>query len=425
MQVFLTRVLRAAPHELPALGWAFAYFFLLLCSYYILRPVRDAFAVEAGSRVVQWLITATFIAMLALVPAFGWLCARLPRTRLLPAVYVFFAANLVAFCFFAAAPSPIAAGAFFVWLSVFNLFAVSVFWSFMSDIFDTAQAARLYGTIAAGGSCGAIAGPLIARSMAAPLGIEGLLLVSAALLLATTACIAMLARWARSHPRPGEAADEPIGGSILAGLRAALGSRFLLAICGYLLCYTVLSTALYFQQLDIVRDAVPDPIERTRLFATVDLAVNSLTLLLQILAFARLSAALGPVWMLALMPLVSLAGFLWLGATPTLAALIAFGIARRVGEFAISKPAREALFTVVPREDRYKAKNFIDTVIYRGGDALSGWALGGLSAIAFVAAGISAGWIAIAIYLGARMKPWIREDASSSGQPRQSPRALP
>src|SRR3979490_1922748 len=185
MHVLASRVLRAAPPELPALGWAFAYFFLLLCSYYILRPVRDAFAVDAGSRAVQWLITATFIAMLALVPAFGWLCARLPRARLLAAVYVFFAANLVVFCFFASAPSPVAAGVFFVWLSVFNLFAVSVFWSFMSDIFDTAQAARLYGTIAAGGSCGAIAGPLVARSMAQPLGTAGLLLVSAALLLAT------------------------------------------------------------------------------------------------------------------------------------------------------------------------------------------------------------------------------------------------
>ena len=425
MRASLSRLLGAQPHELPALAYAFVYFFLLLCSYYILRPVRDAFAVDAGAGAVQWLITATFIVMLAIVPAFGWLCARLARARLLPAVYLFFAANLAAFCFFAGTPSPLAAGVFFVWLSVFNLFVVSVFWSFMSDLFDASQAARLYGTIAAGGSCGAIAGPLIARSLVGMVGTEGLLLVSAALLLATLGCIAMLARWARSHPRPGVAANAPIGGSILAGLRSVLRSRFLLAICGYLLCYTVLSTALYFQQLEIVRDAVPDPIERTRLFATVDLAVNSLTLLLQVAAFARLSAGLGITWMLALMPLVSLAGFLWLGATPTLTALIAFGIARRVGEFAISKPAREGLFTEVAREDRYKAKNFIDTVVYRGGDVLSGWALGGLPAIAFVAAGISAGWIAIAVYLGARMKPWMREDVPSSGQPRPSQRALP
>jgi AAA family ATP:ADP antiporter len=158
---------------------------------------------------------------------------------------------------------------------------------------------------------------------------------------------------------------------------------------------------------------VPDPAERTRLFASVDLAVNALTLLVQLLAFARLGGLIGPTGMLLLMPLVSLAGFLWLGASPTLAALIGFGIARRVGEFAISKPAREALFTIVPREERYKAKNFIDTVVYRGGDALAGWVLGALPALAFVAAGISAAWAAIAVYLGARMKPWTQEDAPS------------
>src|SRR5207244_2916324 len=280
MRAALCRVLRAEPHELSALAWAFAYFFLLLCSYYLLRPVRDALAVEAGTEKLQWLFTGTFAAMLALVPAFGWLCARLPRARLLPVVYAFFALNLLLFS------ARLDAALFFIWLSVFNLFVVSVFWSFMSDLFSAAQAARLYGSIAAGGSC------------------------------------------------------------------------------GYLPCYTALSPALYFAQVDIVRDAVPDAGERTRLFASVDLAVNALTLLVQVLAFARLSAALGPAWLLALMPMLSLAGFLWLGAAPVLGVLIAFGVVRRIGEFSISKPARDALFTVVPREERYKAKNFIDTVIY-------------------------------------------------------------
>jgi AAA family ATP:ADP antiporter len=410
MQTALCRVLRAEPHELPALAWAFAYFFLLLCSYYILRPVRDALAVEAGTQALQWLFTATFVVMLALVPLFGWLCARLPRTRLLPVVYGFFVLNLLGFSI------SLHTAVFFVWLSVFNLFVVSVFWSFMSDVFDTAQAARLYGAIAAGGSCGAIAGPLLAAVLSSILGNSGLLLLAALVLAATLPCILMLARWAKAHPRSGDPPPEaPLGGSILAGVRAALGSPFLLAICGYLLCYTALSTALYFQQVTIVKEAVPDPGERTRLFATIDLVVNASTLLLQVLAFSRLTALLGPGWLLALMPLVSIAGFLWLGATPTLAALIAFGVTRRVGEFAISKPAREALFTVVPREDRYKAKNFIDTVVYRGGDAASGWLFGALgAAVAFVAAGISVAWTAIAFYLGARMKSWTRDDARSS-----------
>jgi ATP:ADP antiporter, AAA family len=410
MMPLLYRVLRAEPHELPAVGWSFAYFFLLLCSYYILRPVRDALAVEAGTQALQWLFTATFVAMLALVPLFGWLCVRLPRTKLLPVVYAFFTVNLVLFSIQMSTP------VFFVWLSVFNLFVVSVFWSFMSDIFATAQAARLYGAVAAGGSCGAIAGPLLATLLSTRLGTSGLLLLAAAVLAGTIPCILMLARWAKAHPRAGDPPSEaPLGGSILAGVRAALGSPFLLAICGYLLCYTALSTALYFQQVTIVQDAVPEPGARTRLFASIDLVVNASTLVLQLLAFSRLTATLSPGWVLALMPLISIAGFLWLGATPTLAALIAFGVTRRVGEFAISKPARETLFTVVPREDRYKAKNFIDTVVYRGGDAASGWLFGALgTAVALVSAGIALAWTAIAFHLGARMKSWTRDDARSS-----------
>jgi len=404
MRSFLTRALRAEAHELPALAWAFAYFFLLLSSYYVLRPVRDALAVELGAQALQRLFTATLVAMLVLVPVFGWLASRLPRARLLPAVYAFFAVNLLAFTL------ELDARVFFVWLSVFNLFVVSVFWSFMSDIFDTRQAARLYGTVAAGGSCGAIAGPLIATLLP---NTKVLLVVSAVLLAATVVCVRMLARWARAHPRSAEpSAEAPLGGSILAGARAALTSPFLLAICGYLLCYTALSTALYFQQVEIVRDAVPDPQERTRLFASVDLLVNGLTLAIQVLAFSRLAAFLGPTGMLAAVPLLSVAGFAWLGATPTLAALIAFGVVRRVGEFAISKPAREALFTVVPREERYKAKNFIDTVVYRGGDALAGWLFAGVSA--FAAAAVAAGWTALAVFLGVRMKSWTGDDARSS-----------
>ena len=287
------------PGELAAVAWAFAYFFLLLCSYYLLRPVRDALAVDAGAQALKWLFTATFATMLALVPLFGWLCARLPRARLLPLVYGFFVINLL---LFSARLSPLV---FFVWLSVFNLFAVSVFWSYMSDLFDTEQAARLYGAIAAGGSCGAIAGPLLAAFFSKTLQHSGLLLVAAALLALTIPCISMLGRWARAHPRSGDAPPEaPLGGSILAGVRAALGSRFLLAICGYLLCYTALSTALYFQQVAIVKEAVPDMNERTRLFASVDLVVNSLTLVLQVLAFSRLTTVLTPGWLLAVVPLV-------------------------------------------------------------------------------------------------------------------------
>lgn len=404
MRGSLERLLRAQPHELAALGWAFAYFFLLLAAYYVLRPVRDAMAVQVGSGKLQWLFTATFLAMLALVPLYGWLCARLPRARFLPAVYGFFILNLLGFHFF---PDP---RVFFVWLSVFNLFAVSVFWSLMADLFDREQAARLFGAIAAGGSCGAIAGPALTAGASTALGTPNLLLLSAFLLFLALLSMLRLIAWGAKFPRAGEPpADEPIGGSVLAGLRAALSSPYLLGICAYLLCYTVLSTALYFQQIEIVGKAFPDAAERTRFFAVVDLAVNSIALIVQLTLTARLTARLGTGWMLALMPLVSIAGFAVLGASPTLAVLLVVGITRRAGEFAISKPVREALYTVVPREDRYKAKSFIDTVVYRGGDAASGWLFGllrgagfGLSALAYAAVPVAGAWLAVSFWLGRR-----------------------
>jgi AAA family ATP:ADP antiporter len=406
------RLLRAEPHELPALGWAFAYFFLLLAAYYVLRPVRDAFAVELGPGALQRLFLATFLAMLGLVPLFGWLCARLPRARLLPVVYAFFTLNLL--FFWGSLKSDLQgkqiSSIFFVWLSVFNLFAVSVFWSFMADLFDEAQAARLFGAIAAGGSAGAIAGPALTAQLATRLAPAELLLVSAFLLCLALLCIWRLNAWGRAFPRQGERPpEEPLGGSVLAGLSAALSSPYLLAICGWLFCYTVLSTSLYFQGVEIVGGAIKEPGERTRFFATVDLAVNTIALVVQLTLTARLRALLGVGWMLALMPFFSLAGFALLGAAPTLAMLLVVGITRRAGEFALSKPVREALYTVVPREERYKAKNFIDTVVYRGGDAFSGWMFASLrtagvslGALAWSALPFAAAWVALSFWLGRR-----------------------
>ena len=405
-----SRLLHSEPHERSALAWAFAYFFLLLAAYYVLRPVRDAMAVQVGAGKLQWLFSATFLAMLALVPAYGWLCARLPRARFLPAVYGFFILNLVFFKFFSEQQPALAAPAFFVWLSVFNLFAVSVFWSLMADLFDREQAARLFGAIAAGGSCGAIAGPAITAGAATTLGTSNLLLLSALLLSIALIALLKLIAWGKKHPRKNDSpAGEPMGGSVLAGMRAALSSPYLLGICAYLFCYTVLSTSLYFQQVEIVGKEFPDAAERTRFFAVVDLAVNSIALIVQVAFTARLTARLGTGWMLALMPLVSIAGFAALGAAPTLAVLLAVGITRRAGEFAISKPVREALYTVLPREDRYKAKSFIDTVVYRGGDAASGWLFGllrgaglGASGLAYAAVPVAAAWLAVSFWLGRR-----------------------
>ena len=409
----MLRPIPAQRHEWPALAGSFAYFFCLLAGYYILRPVRDTMAVAIGSAGLPPLFTTMFVVMLGLVPLFGWLCARLPRARLLPAVYGFFALNLVGF--YAALeggiPTVTIAPVFFVWVSVYNLFVVSVFWSFMADLWTSAQAERLFGAIAAGGSLGAIAGPALTAFFSSRMGTPDLLLVSTGFLAVAIACVFGLGRWARAHPRPEATTDvgaeQPLGGSVLAGIRAVVKSRYLLGVCAWLLCYSMLSTTLYFQQVEIVGREIPRAADRTQLFALVDLVVNTLTLLTQVLLFPRLVAALGVGWMLALMPLLSVAGFLVLGAAPVLAVLVVFGVTRRVGEFSISKPVRETLFTVVPREDKYKAKNFIDTVIYRGGDTSAGWIFGALrslglplSGVSFAMVPVALGWTAVSLYLG-------------------------
>lgn len=399
--------------EWPALGWSFLYFFCLLAGYYILRPVREDMAVQSGMGKLPWLFTATFVVMLLAVPVFGMLSARLPRARLLPAVYLAFIAMLLGFYSVLAAQIEITwiASAFFVWLSVFNLFVVSVFWSFMVDLYSEDQGKRLFGLIAAGGTAGALLGPTLTATLVGSVGTHNLLLVSAAFLSVAVLCIARLGAWARRRRTRTAigAVEAALGGGIWAGITTVLRSTYLLAVCFYLLSYTVLSTLLYFEMLRLVGETYTDSTRRTQLFATLDLAVNLLTLVVQLLITGKAFTRLGVTFCLALMPAVSLAGFLVLGTLPTLAVLIVFGVARRAGEFALSKPAREILFTVLTREEKYKAKNVIDTVVYRGGDVIAGWtntllrSIGlGLSAVAFAAAPLAAAWLAVAIWLGRR-----------------------
>ncbi len=402
----LRRLVDFKPGEVAALLWSFSYFFCLLCSYYILRPLRDEMGIQGGVSNLQWVFSGTFIAMLLAVPLFGALAARLPRRRLLPLVYYFFIFNLLVF--FLLLKSDIAtaavARAFFIWVSVFNLFVVSVFWSYMADLYNNEQARRLFGFIAAGGS----AGPLVTASLARSLGVVNLLLVSAALLLLAIICIRALARWAVGE-QPARAAhqDRPIGGGILGGVWLVLRSPYLLGICVYILLYTMLSTFLYFEQARIVADSFSDSASRTRLFALMDLGVNALTILGQVLVTARIIAHFGVSVTLALIPAAVALGFLALAAFPTLAVLVTFQIVRRAGNFAVARPTREILYTVVSREQKYKSKNFIDTVVYRGGDAISGWlytglaAAGmGLSAIALVAVPVALAWLYTGVALG-------------------------
>ncbi|MBI3355381.1 MAG: MFS transporter [Nitrospirae bacterium] len=373
----------AKPEELAPVAWAFVYFFSLLCGYYMLRPVRDEMAIEGGVQHLPWMMTGTFLTLLVATPVFGFLSSKLPRVRLLFSVYGFFMFHLVAFYVVMTAqldPEWVAR-VFFVWLSVFNLFVVSVFWSFLADLFTREQGARLFGVIAAGGSTGAITGPILTTGITYLLPIPSLMLCSSFWLAVCCVCINRLDRGSRNHPTPGIAqGKQALGGSMWAGIRLAASSPYLLAICAYLFLLTMSATVLYLEQTALIGKQIPSPESRTRLFAGIDFIVNVLTFTTQVWVTNRLVLRFGLVAALLFLPGASILGFMAIGVAPVLGVFLLFTVVRRVGEYAIAKPAREVLFTVVSREEKYKAKNFIDTVVSRGGDASTGWAVSGIKA---------------------------------------------
>ncbi|MDJ0808034.1 MAG: MFS transporter [Gammaproteobacteria bacterium] len=407
--------------EFVPVFWSFAYFYCLLSSYYVIRPVRDEMGIVGGVDQLQWLFTATFLVMLAIVPLFGAVSNRYPRHRLLPAVYLFFIANLLIFnlAFTTQTAADWIARIFFVWVSVFNLFVVSVFWSFMADLFSNAQGKRLFGLIATGGSLGAISGPTLTASLSTQIGTSNLLLVSAVLLSAALLCIRQLLGYGHSHAAPGS--EEALGGNVLSGIQKTFGSRYLLGIALFIWLYTTLSTFLYFEQAHIVKAAFADSDERTRVFALIDLAVNGLTILFQVFVTGHIMRRLGVATTLASIPALLALGFMALALLPILPVLILTQVVRRAGNYAFTKPAREVLFTVVDRESKYKAKNFIDTVIYRGGDAVSGWlftalkGLGlGLSGIAWIAVPVALIWMILGLELGKMQRKLALQEANDA-----------
>lgn len=410
----LLRSVQVEPGEVTALLWSFSYFFALLCSYYIIRPMRDEMGILGGVENLQWLFTGTLVAMTAAIPLFGWVSSRFPRRRFLPYVYGFFILALLLFYLLMdkQRASPAVARAFFIWASVFNLFVVSVFWSFMADIYTNQQARRLFGFIAAGGTVGALSGPALTTLLVQPLGARNLLLISALLLFWAIFCIARLSKWSEKHPTDQHAPaatddNRALGGGIWAGISLVVRSPYLLGICLLMLLFTTLATFLYLMQAQIVRDAFADSAQRTAVFAAIDLAVNGLTLLLQLFLTSRLIQWFGLATVLAIVPLLLSAGFGLLGVAPVLVVLLVVQVIRRAGNYAIMRPAREMLYVVLTREEKYKAKNLIDTLVYRTGDAVSAWIYTGmrslgmnLAGIALIAVPLALVWAGIAFSLG-------------------------
>jgi AAA family ATP:ADP antiporter len=437
------RLVDVRPHEVAAVAWSWLFFFSVLSAYYVIRPIRDEMGVAGGVENLPWLFAGSLTGMLLLNPPFAFLVARMRRARFVSWGYRFFALNLVAF--FAALTwgpglqSVWLGRAFFIWTSVFNMFVVAIFWSVMADVFSPVQGKRLFGFIGAGGTIGGITGAAITSALVSVVGTANLLLVSVVLLeLAALSArrIFYLHRSgatadaaARAHAEAGTAvalpevgvADTLIGGSPWDGMRRALTNPYLVNVTLNMLFFTVLTTFLYFQQATIVDVAIPDRVARTEFFANIDLAVNIVTLLTELFATGWFVQSFGVPVALSMLPAMSVVGFALLGAMPTVTVLMAFQVLRRAGNFAVARPAREMLFTVVPASDRYKAKTFIDTVVYRAGDQIGAWAYAPLAALGAGVAGISTAAIVLAllsvvnaVWLGRKMQRLARQPSAPS-----------
>ncbi|SKA30999.1 ATP:ADP antiporter, AAA family [Enhydrobacter aerosaccus] len=378
-QTALRRWMGIEPGEAPAVLAGFLMLFTLFTCYFSLRPVRETMGIAGGVNNLQWLFTATFLATLAVSPAFGWLVSRIRRRHIVRWVLGISGATLVTFaaCVRAYGEAAWLARFFFVWLSVFNLVAISLAWSVLVDVFTDAQARRVFSLMAAGASLGGLAGPLIGVFLATRIGNAGLLALAAAMLVPATVCADHLSgrvgTSGTARQADGSERDTMIGGSPLAGAIHVLRSPFLLSIALFVILLASVSTFLYFEQARFVAGRFADRAEQTRFFSGMDAVVQCATLLIQLFLTGRIAAAFGLRFLLLALPLVTVLGFVLLSVSSLFGLFVVVMVVRRVGEYALVRPGREMLFTRVPVDDKYKAKNFIDTVVYRGADAVSGW----------------------------------------------------
>lgn len=412
---FLRRFVHVEPGELPGLFLSFGIFFSLLCGYYIMRPVRDEMGVAAGPDGLERMFYYVFLTMLAAVPLYGTIVAKFPRRRVVPVIYGFFIANLIIFWLAldghnGGVPAAAVAQIFFVWSSVFNLFVISMFWVLMSELYESGQAKRLYGFIAAGGTAGAIAGPVVARTLAGMFNAHDLLLVTALFLSAALAGVLALRRLnAGKEPGAASNADLPAGGrEILSGALDVFRSRYLFQIALFILLANLIGTYFYLEQSRIVGETFADKTERVQFFASRDLAVSLATLFIQVLITGRVMERFGLAVPLAVLPLTAICGLIALAISPALHVVAAVMVAERSMAFSLTNPAVKVLWTAVPLDEKYKAQNFVDTVVYRGGDAASGWVFNSLAkdlglggtAIAALTLPLALVWLATGVSLG-------------------------
>ena len=408
----LEKAVKVKPHELKATLVSFAFIFILMAAYYILRPVRDAMASDWTDMEVSFLWTLNFFISTAVVALYGIAVSKVKFQKLVPGVYAFFGVTFVAFyiAIHSVNDRTLVDKSFYVWVSVFSLFHVSVFWSFMSDIYDKQQAGRLFGLIAAGASAGALLGPSVPTLFAGVLGTDTLLLIAAVMLVFPIVLILYLNKLKltelNNEAVQADVSAVAVGGHPFAGFKLFFSRPFLLGIAVFILLYTSISSFIYFEQKNLL--ALYDRETRTQMLGGIDWIVNILTFVIALFGTSRLVTKFGMPTTLAIIPLFVAGGMLVLAAAPVIPVILALQVARRAGNYAITRPGREMLFTAVDRETRFKAKPVIDIVIYRGGDMLNSWAFTGLTmglglglgAVAMVGVVIATIWAFLGIYLG-------------------------
>lgn len=422
INLLLKKIVRINPGEGSALLWSWLYIFALFLAYYVLRPIREELGVAGGVKNLPWLFSGTLIAMTLINPLFAWVVKHWPREKFIAISYRFFMLNIALFILllsFATSEQRVWIGrAFFIWVSVFNLFVISVFWSFVVDIFTAEQAKRLFAFLASGATVGGIVGSALTSGLVESIGQIWLLLISIIILEFAVLAARRLSVISDAFKLPieQEESHRPLNGSLFTGITQTFRSPYLLGIAVFILCYAVTSTVLYFQQATIATQSFPDSASRTAFFASINLWINGITLVIQLFLTGRIIAWIGIAFTLCALPLLSVLGFAGLATVPGIGIFIVFQVARSVSNYALTRPAREVLFTAVSREERYKTKNFIDTVVYRMGDQVAAWSYAGLLAvglsltgIAAVAIPLSVVWLLLGLWLGQRQEKWQRQ----------------
>ena len=417
MKRLFSKIVDVKPNEARALWLGFAFHFIILTAYYIVRPIRDTIAASNKLEALPWMFTATLIVMVAANAVYGAIVARMDRRKFIPFAYAFFILMLILFFILMRTGSvdqQIWTGrAFYVWVSVFNLFNTAIFWAFMTDLFTVEQGKRLYGFIAVGGSLGAIAGAYITKNLIRDIGPANLVAISATMFAIVCFLVRFFPDSVSSTSNEAPAQQKPIGGSPWSGITHILRSPYLFGLAATILLYTITSTWAYFQQSDLTRETLKTSADRTVFLSNLEIWVNTITVLIQIFLTGRFLKWFGVAFTLTALPFLSMLGFTAMAVAPSLAMLAFFQVIRRTGAYALLRPSREILFTVLRREDKYKVKGVTDTLGYRVGDQIGAWSYGGLGpnglhlslgAISWIAVPVTAVWCALSVWLARKQR---------------------